>query len=171
MSSIELVADTDTDTDASVSGAVAAALGDLTRAVDVLQQHSLDGLRDEDLLGVFQQLERQRRRLPTVDHRLITELECRSTAVRFLARGTAGLLTDLLHVDVAEAKARVRAAAVLGPRTAITGEALDPVYPATAAAQAAGDFGAPRPGHHRHHRAPAAQPGRRHHRSGRTHPG
>ncbi len=40
MSSIELVADTDTD--ASVSGAVAAALGDLTRAVDVLQQHSLE---------------------------------------------------------------------------------------------------------------------------------
>ncbi len=38
MSSIELVA----DTDASVSGAVAAALGDLTRAVDVLQQHSLE---------------------------------------------------------------------------------------------------------------------------------
>ena len=69
---------------------------------------------------------------------MITELECRSTAVRFLARGTAGLLTDLLHVDVAEAKARVRAAAVLGPRTAITGEALDPVYPAMAAAQAAG---------------------------------
>jgi len=138
MSSIELVADTDAESDASVSGVVAAALGDLTRAVDVLQQHSLDGLRDEDLLGVFQQLERQRRRLPTVDHRLITELECRSTAVKFLARGTAGLLTDLLHVDTAEAKARVRAAAVLGPRTAITGEALDPVYPATAAAQAAG---------------------------------
>ena len=136
MGSIELVADADTDTDtdtdadtdASVPGAAAAALGDLTRAVDVLQQHSLDGLRDEDLLGVFQQLERQRRRLAAVDHRLITELECRSTAVKFLARGTAGLLTDLLHVD----------AAVLGPRTAITGEALDPVYPATAAAQAAG---------------------------------
>jgi len=144
MGSIELVADADadadadTDTDASVSGAAAAALGDLTRAVDVLQQHSLDGLRDEDLLGVFQQLERQRRRLAAVDHRLITELECRSTAVKFLARGTAGLLTDLLHVDAAEAKTRVRAAAVLGPRTAITGEALDPVYPATAAAQAAG---------------------------------
>jgi len=36
------------------------------------------------------------------------------------------------------AKARVRAAGVLGPRTSITGEPLDPVYPATAAAQAAG---------------------------------
>ncbi len=90
MSSIELVADTDAESDASVSGVVAAALGDLTRAVDVLQQHSLDGLRDEDLLGVFQQLERQRRRLPTVDHRLITELECRSTAVKSWPVGRPG---------------------------------------------------------------------------------
>jgi len=87
---------------------------------------------------VFRDLEAQRRRLPTVDHRLITELECRGTATTLLTRGTAGLLTELLHVDVGAAKSRVRAAGVLGPRTAITGEPLDPVYPATAAAQAAG---------------------------------
>jgi len=73
-----------------------------------------------------------------VDHRLITELECHGTATKLLARGTAGLLTELLPVDVGEAKARVRAAGVLGSRTSITGEPLDPVYPATAAAQAAG---------------------------------
>ncbi len=115
MSSIELVADADAhadaDADTSVSRAAAAALGDLTRAVDVLQQHSFDRRRDEDLLGVFQQLEKQRRRLATVDHRLITELKCRSTTMKFLALGTAGLLTDLLRVDTTEAKARVQAAA------------------------------------------------------------
>ncbi len=119
-------------------GAVRAALADLSRAVDALQSESLDGLADHEVLAVFQDLETQRRRLPTVDHRLVTELECRSTATKLLARGTAGLLTQLLHVDVGEAKSRVRAAAALGPRTAITGEPLDPVYPATAAAQAAG---------------------------------
>ncbi len=70
--------------------------------------------------------------------RWITELECRATATRLLARGTAGLLTELLPVDVGEAKAQVRAAGVLGARTSITGEPLDPVYSATAAAQAAG---------------------------------
>jgi len=120
------------------TGAVRAALAELTRAVDALRSESLDGLDDHEILAVFQDLETQRRRMPTVDHRLITELECRRTATRLLARGTAGLLTELLHVDVAEAKARVRAAGVLGFRTALTGEALDPVYPATAAAQAAG---------------------------------
>jgi len=119
-------------------GAVRAALADFSRAVDALQSESLDGLADHEVLAVFQDLETHRHRLPTVDHRLITGLECRSTARKLLARGAAGLLTQLLHVDVGEAKSRVRAAAALGPRTAITGEPLDPVYPATAAAQAAG---------------------------------
>ncbi len=123
---------------ASAAGAVRAALIELTRVVDVLQAGSLDGLDDHEVLAVFQELEAQRRRLPTVDHRLITELECRGTASKLLSRGTAGLLTELLHVDVGEAKARVRAAGVLGSRTSFTGEALDPVYAATAAAQAAG---------------------------------
>jgi len=120
------------------AGAVRAALAKLTHAVDVLQSKSLDGLDDHAVLAVLRELECQRRRLPTIDHRLIAELECRATATKLLSRGTPGLLTELLHVDVAEAKARVRAASVLGPRTALTGEPLDPVYPSTAAAQAAG---------------------------------
>ncbi len=85
---------------ASAAGAVRAALIELTRVVDVLQAGSLDGLDDHEVLAVFRDLEAQRRRLPTVDHRLITELECRGTATKLLARGTAGLLTELLHVDV-----------------------------------------------------------------------
>jgi len=122
---------------ASAAGAVRAALIELTRVVDVLQSGLLDGLDDHEVLALFQDLEAQRRRMPTVDHRLITELECRGTATKLPARGTAGLLTELLPVDVGEAKARVRAAGVLGPRTSITGEPLDPLYSATAAAQAA----------------------------------
>jgi len=116
---------------------VRAALTELARVVDVLQSESLDGLDDLEVLAVFQDLEAQRRRMPTVNHRLITELQCRGTASKLLTRGTAGLLTELLPVDVGEAKARVRAAGVLGPRTSITGEPLDPLYSATAAAQAA----------------------------------
>jgi len=123
---------------ASAAVVVRAALTELTRAVDTLQHESLDSLDDHEMLAVFRDLETQRRRLPTVDHRLIAELECRCTGRKLLSRGTPALLTELLHVDVAEAKARVRAAAVLVPRTALTGEPLDPVYPATAAAQAAG---------------------------------
>ncbi len=123
---------------APAADAVRAALAELTHAVDVLQSASLDGVEDHAVLAVFRDLEAQRRRMPSVDHRLVTELGCRSTATKLLARGTAELLTELLHIDVAEAKARVRAAAVLGPRAGLTGQPLDPVYPATAAAQAAG---------------------------------
>lgn len=115
-----------------------AALAELTRAVDVLHSASFDGLGDGAVLTVLRELETVRRRMPTLDHRLIAELECRSTSTRFLARGTAGLLTELLHVDVGEAKARVRAAGLLGPRTTITGEPLATVHPAAAAAQAEG---------------------------------
>jgi len=136
MSSTELL--TAPGAPAPAPGAVRAALTELTRAIDALQSESLGGLDDEQVLGLFREVETQRRRLPTVDHRLITELECRSMATKLLARGTAGLLTDLLQVDVGEAKSRVRAAGLLGPRTAITGEAREPVYPATATAQAAG---------------------------------
>lgn len=93
----------------------------LREAVDLLQAESPDGLDDAGVLEVLRELEVQRRRMPAVDHRLITELECRSTAARYLTRGTAGLLVELWHVDVAEARARVQAASVLGPRTALSG--------------------------------------------------
>jgi len=48
---------------------VCAALIELTRVVDVLLAGSLDGLDDHEVLAVFQDLEAQRQRLPTVDHR------------------------------------------------------------------------------------------------------
>jgi len=146
-----------------VAGAVRAALTELSRVVDVLQS-SLDGLDDHEVLAVFRDLEAQWRRMPTVDHRLITELECRGTATKLLARGTAGLLTELLPVDVGEAKARVRAAGVLGPRTSITGEPLDPVYSATAAAQAAETISEKHARIVTHDRRTAAPSGRGHRR-------
>ncbi len=66
-----------------VPAVVDAALAEFTRAVDGLQAASLDGLDDAGVLAVLQRLEVQRRRMPAVDHRLITELEGRSTATRF----------------------------------------------------------------------------------------
>ena len=67
--------------------AVGAALAELTRMVDVLQLATLDALDDREVLAMFEGLETQRRRMPTV---------------------------------------------VLGPRTALTGEPLDPVSPGVA---------------------------------------
>ncbi len=105
-----------------------------------LQQLPLAGLSDAGVMAVVREVERVHRMKPTVDHRLIVEMECRSLATVFLARGTAGLLSEVLHLDIQEARARVRAALVRGPRTSFTGEDLGPLQPATAAAEAEGSL-------------------------------
>jgi len=50
-------------------------------------------------------------------------------------------LADRLHIGRGEARRRVGDAALLGARRALSGEALEPVLPATAAAQRAGALG------------------------------
>ena len=68
----------------------------------------LVGLSDDELLDRVRVSERVRRQLAAADHRLIVELEVRSVASRLLLKGTAGLLSEVLKIDVAEARARVK---------------------------------------------------------------
>ncbi|WP_127783548.1 HNH endonuclease signature motif containing protein [Rhodococcus sp. X156] len=119
---------------------VASLLAEAAAVMARLQQLPLAGLSDAGVLAVCREVERVHRMKPTVDHRLIVEMECRSLATVFLARGTAGLLSEVLHLDIQEARARVRAALVRGPRTSFTGEDLGPAHPACAAAEAAGEI-------------------------------
>ncbi len=83
-------------------------------------------------------LEVQKRRLATVDHALIGEVDARGLAGERACRNTASLLGQVLRISPREAIDRVEAAADLGPRRALSGEVLPPVFPAVAAAQAAG---------------------------------
>jgi len=94
---------------------VVQAVAGLAAAVDALHALAFDRLDDEEVLGVLREVETQRRRLPVIDHALITELEIRSLAGKRLQRGTAGLLGDLLRLDPSVARARVRAAQVSTP--------------------------------------------------------
>ncbi len=113
----------------------------LTRAhavVDELQGLELTGLNEEQLLGYWRELERLRRRLPTLDHALILEGEGRGLPDTHHVRGMGQLLRGLLRLDPHEAAGRVRAAEAGGARRAMTGQALPAIYPAVAAAQAAG---------------------------------
>ena len=71
-------------------------------------------------------------------HALIAEAETRGLARERGMRSTAVLLSRLLRITAGEARARVAAAADLGPRRGLSGEPLDPIYPAVAAAQAEG---------------------------------
>ena len=87
---------------------------------------------------MLRDLEVQKRRLVPVDHALIAEVDAQGLAHEHACRSTANLLTQLLRISPAEAAARVRAAADLGPRRGLTGEALPPLFEQVVAAQAAG---------------------------------
>jgi hypothetical protein len=116
----------------------AVVLARLTDLVDDLQRLDLTTLPGDALLGVLRDLEAQKRRLASVDHALIGEVDSRGLAGERACASTAVLLRQLLRITPAEASGRVRAAADLGPRRALTGEPLPPVFPAVAAAQAVG---------------------------------
>jgi len=116
----------------------AAVLAQFAALVDAVRSLDFARLSDDELLDFVHEVEVQRRRLATVDHALLAELDGRHLAFERGFKHTASLVSALLRVDPGEAAARVRAAAALGPRRALTGEVLEPVFPATAAACAEG---------------------------------
>src|SRR5579885_1982720 len=97
---------------------------------------SVVALTDEALLAAWTDLETRRRKLVSEEHALIAEVEQRGIAQARGMRSTAVLANRLLRITPAEARARVSAAADLGPRRGLTGEELPPIYPLVAAAQA-----------------------------------
>jgi hypothetical protein len=112
------------------------------RALDLLAGTDLSRLTDDELLDYGRVKERLARRLPSLDHAFILEVEARGLPAAKSVRTTAQLLRGLLRLDPYEAAGRVRAAEAAGRRRTLTGESLPPAYPAVAAAQAAGEISA-----------------------------
>jgi hypothetical protein len=121
-----------------VSGEVEEAVAALGAALDRLTGLALYPLSQEELLTLVRQFETIRRRIPVVDHALVSELEARSVAEALGARNTQAVLRDVLRLSPSEANARVQAAHRLGRRETVTGEVLEPVFRRVAAAQATG---------------------------------
>src|SRR3984893_9518905 len=94
-------------------------------------------------LRVLQRWEQMRRWQPAVEHALINQLAEQADPTE-LGGKLAPALANRLRISRAEASRRVHEAADLGERTALNGEPLAPVLPATAAAQRNGELG---PGH------------------------
>src|SRR6478672_10366596 len=99
-------------------------------------------LSDEALLAALVEHEAEDRRRVARRHALIAEAEARGLAGQRGMRSTAVLLSRLVRITPGEARARVAAAADLGPRRGLSGEALAPIYPLVAAAQAEGAISA-----------------------------
>jgi hypothetical protein len=96
--------------------------------------------RDE-LLELMAALEVDARRRAAVGFGLVAELEARGVAAEVGCSSTAVLLSERLRIGRREAAGRVRLAAELGPRRAMSGEALLARFPEVAAAVAEGAIG------------------------------
>ncbi len=83
-------------------------------------------------------LETDTRRQAAVSCTLIAELDGRGVAGELGYTGIGALLAERLRIGRAEAAARARLAADLGPRRAVSGEKLAPRFPQIAAALAEG---------------------------------
>jgi hypothetical protein len=102
---------------------------------------SFSALTTPDVLSVQSRLEAGYRSQPAVDHKLIHQLTSQSTPRELGASSWPKVLSEALRISKQEAKRRIKQAALLGPRTAITGEPLAPALPNVAAAQARGEIG------------------------------
>jgi hypothetical protein len=116
----------------------------LRHAVDTLLSAELSTLGSTEVTALLADLEVQRRRLEALDQQVVAEADRRGLAYDYAAATPAALLSGLLPITPHEARARVARARDLGPRRGLTGEPLDPILPATAAAVRAGQIS---PGH------------------------
>jgi uncharacterized protein DUF222 len=107
---------------------------------DVLETSS-DSLTTPEYLVMLERLETETRRLPAAGHGLINQL-ARQASNDELGGTLPQALANRLRISRSEASRRIHEAADLGERTAITGEPLPPLLPATAAAQRDGRIGA-----------------------------
>jgi Domain of unknown function (DUF222) len=123
------------------SVAVVKRIAAMNAELDALLAEPLDGLSTAERLAVTHGWETLMRRLPVVTHRLVAGLA--QVPTEELGEPTlAAALATLLRISRAEAHRRIHEARELGPRCAVTGEALEPMLSHTAAAQRRGDVGA-----------------------------
>src|SRR5271156_5341900 len=109
----------------------------MKRALDL----RCDALTTPERLTVLHSCEELRRWLPAIEHPVINQLSDQADPAE-LGGKLAPALANRLRITRAEASRRIHEAADLGERTALNGEPLEPLLPATADAQRNGDLGA-----------------------------
>ena len=110
----------------------------LDQLVKVLADPSLSTLDQDRFIGVMQDLEQTRNRIPLIDHALIGDAETRNLPEALTQPSMIRVLMSVLRLSPGEASRRVRAAAAVGERTSMLGQPLPPLRPHLAAAQQAG---------------------------------
>jgi hypothetical protein len=122
---------------------VFAAFDALDEAFDeILEQQDCTALNPADKVALQARMERNLRRAPTVAHRLTASLTAEVEPRDLGAASWPDVLTTALRCSRKDANRRLRQARSLGPRRAMTGQTLPPLWEATAAAQTGGLIGA-----------------------------
>jgi Domain of unknown function (DUF222) len=121
--------------------AVLASYDDLDAAFDKVLGLSFDALTEPEKLNLESRMERNLRRAPAVEHRLINSLVADGDPKTLGGASWPEVLATRLGISEGEAKKRIKQAGLLGPRQALTGEQLAPKLANTAAAQACGQIG------------------------------
>ena len=120
---------------------VAAHISALDAELDAVLRQPLGSLSVAERLVATQQLETFTRRVDAARNLLVASLAGVPTE-ELGEPSLAAALSTVLRISKDEANRRIKEAADLGPRAAVTGEPLEPVLPMTAAAQARGQIGA-----------------------------
>ena len=120
---------------------VGLALSHLAAAREQLRDVDWATLGRDELLDLLTALEVDARRRAAVGYAVVAELETRGVAAEVGCSSTAVLLSERLRIGRREAAGRVRLAAELGPRRAMSGQPSPPKFPLVAAAVAEGAIG------------------------------
>ncbi|MCV7055673.1 HNH endonuclease signature motif containing protein [Mycolicibacterium gilvum] len=119
---------------------VAEAVGVIGEQLAVLAKAAED-LSHRELIGLLSELTTVLRSAPAVEHQVLARLLDETEPHHLGEASWKKVLTTSLRISSAEAGRRLQRAKNLGPRRAMTGEPLAPVWEATAAAQAQGRLG------------------------------
>lgn len=127
------------------AAAILGAIEQLQRAVDDVFKHAdnsgFQTLSDDEFADAAGEVEAIRRQLATLDFPIVNEVESRALPDVELTRNAAGYVGKLWRLTPHEAAERVREAKSLGPRTALTGERMEPLRPVAAQARRLGILG------------------------------
>jgi hypothetical protein len=110
----------------------------LCAAFDVLAGRDVGAMTADEVLAGMDGLQTLDCQLPTLWHRMLAQLQVETTPQALGAKSWREVLAIRWRISTGEANRRLAEADVLGPRQTLTGERLDPVLPAVAAAQSGG---------------------------------
>jgi hypothetical protein len=119
-----------------------AALAQIEELTARMNRLSIDAFTDAELLDLQQRREAVHRAQPVFDHRVYQRITSQSSPISLGAKNYAGVLSQRLRISSSEARRRLDEAALLGPRTSLTGEPLAASMPTFARGQAQGLIGA-----------------------------